>query len=74
MKKVLKLLFFLNSLGITAAVLKYRLFREEASGYTIDHAKLDATREVMRNKANQWAIKKDRLGIIGFSAGGELIY
>ncbi len=27
----------------------------------------------MRNKANQWAIKKDRLGIMGFSAGGELV-
>lgn len=61
--------------GIAAFVLKYRLARDEGSTYTIqDHAMADARRAIrlIRSRADEWHIRGDRLGILGFSAGGEL--
>jgi len=61
--------------GIAAFVLKYRLAREPGSTYTIqDHAMADARRAIrtVRSRAREWNIKPDRIGIMGFSAGGEL--
>jgi acetyl esterase/lipase len=61
--------------GIAAFVLKYRLAREPNSPYTIqDHAMADTRRalRIVRTRASEWQIKPDRIGIIGFSAGGEL--
>ncbi|MEZ5385905.1 MAG: alpha/beta hydrolase [Prosthecobacter sp.] len=61
--------------GIAAFVLKYRLAREEGSGYTIqDHAMADARRAIrlIRSRVDEWHVRADRLGILGFSAGGEL--
>jgi len=61
--------------GIAAFVLKYRLAREKGSTYTIqDHAMADARRAIrlIRSRAAGWHIQSDRLGILGFSAGGEL--
>ena len=61
--------------GIAAFVLKYRLAREKGSSYTIqDHAMADARRAVrlIRSRAAEWHIRPDRIGILGFSAGGEL--
>lgn len=61
--------------GIAAFVLKYRLAREPGSTYTIqDHAMADARRALrtIRTRAAEWKINPDRIGIMGFSAGGEL--
>lgn len=61
--------------GIAAFVLKYRLAREKESAYTIqDHAMADTRRAIrmVRSRASEWHIKPDRIGILGFSAGGEL--
>ncbi|GDY09969.1 endo-1,4-beta-xylanase [Planctomycetia bacterium] len=61
--------------GIAAFVLKYRLAREKGSAYTIpDHAMADTRRalRMVRSRAAEWHIKTDRVGILGFSAGGEL--
>ncbi|WP_050024186.1 alpha/beta hydrolase [Verrucomicrobium sp. BvORR034] len=63
--------------GIAAFVLKYRLARDKDSNgaYTIqDHAMADTRRALrtVRSKAQEWGIKPDKIGIIGFSAGGEL--
>ena len=61
--------------GIAAFVLKYRLARDKGSTYTIqDHAMADARRalRLIRSRAADWQVKPDRLGILGFSAGGEL--
>ena len=66
---------FLNKLGITAAVLKYRLGREKGSPYTPEiHAKQDAYRAIrlVRSRANEWKINVNRVGVMGFSAGGEV--
>lgn len=61
--------------GIAAFVLKYRLAREKGSTYTVDeHAMADTRRAIrmVRARAGEWHIRKDRIGILGFSAGGEL--
>jgi acetyl esterase/lipase len=67
---------FLNNLGVTAFALKYRLAREENSPYKLDvHPKQDAYRamRLIRSRADQWHIDPKRLGILGFSAGGEVV-
>jgi acetyl esterase/lipase len=67
---------FLNSLGITAFVLKYRLFREENSPYTLERdVKMDAYRamRLVRSRAAELNIDTARIGIMGFSAGGEVV-
>ena len=61
--------------GIAAFVLKYRLANEEGSTYTIeDHAMADTRRAIrmIRSRAKEWNVRPDRLGVLGFSAGGEL--
>ena len=67
---------FLNSLGITAFVLKYRLFREENSPYTLEKdVKMDAYRamRLVRHRAKEWNIDTAKIGMMGFSAGGEVV-
>jgi acetyl esterase/lipase len=66
---------FLNSLGVTAFVLKYRLAREEGSVYQLEtHVKQDVERAMrtIRSKAKEFSIDSNRIGIMGFSAGGEV--
>jgi endo-1,4-beta-xylanase len=61
--------------GIAAFVLRYRLAKEEGSKYTVDeHAMADTRRalRLVRSRASDWKINPDRIGILGFSAGGEL--
>lgn len=61
--------------GIAAFVLRYRLAREEGSTYTVDeHAMADTRRAIrmVRAAAADWKIEAERIGILGFSAGGEL--
>jgi acetyl esterase/lipase len=67
---------FLNSLSVAAFVLKYRLAREENSPYSLDkHPREDAYRamRLVRSKAKEYGIDPDRLGMLGFSAGGEVV-
>jgi len=66
---------FLNSIGVAAFVLKYRLANEEGSKYTIEeHVKQDIYRamRLVKSKAKEFAIDENRIGIMGFSAGGEV--
>ena len=65
---------FLNSFGVTAFVLKYRLFREENSPYSEENAKQDIFRamRLVRSLAGRFAIDTARIGVMGFSAGGEM--
>ncbi|WP_375448569.1 alpha/beta hydrolase [uncultured Fibrella sp.] len=66
---------FLNSIGVAAFVLKYRLAREENSPYSLDkHPREDAYRamRLVRSKASEFGIDPNRLGVLGFSAGGEV--
>ena len=59
---------WLNSIGLTAIVLKYRL---PAPAET---ALLDAQRAmgIVRQNAGQWQIDPAAVGFLGFSAGGEI--
>jgi acetyl esterase/lipase len=66
---------FFRSLGLTAFVLKYRLAREPGSPYTIDRdVRADGLRAVrwVRSHAEQYRLDIHRVGIVSFSAGGEL--
>jgi endo-1,4-beta-xylanase len=66
---------WLRDRGIAAFVLLYRLAREDESTYTVDeHALGDLQRAIrlVRSRADEWRVKPDRVGVIGFSAGGEL--
>lgn len=61
--------------GIAAFVLKYRLANEEGSIYTVDkHAVGDMQRalRLVRSKSSEWNISPDKIGVMGFSAGGEV--
>lgn len=61
--------------GIAAFILKYRLSKEPGSTYTLEGHAMDDTRRairLVRSRAAEWGIKPDRIGILGFSAGGEL--
>lgn len=67
---------FLNNLGVTVFVLKYRLGRDTLSPYKIDmHAKQDGFRamRLVRSSAAEFGIDTGRIGMMGFSAGGEVV-
>lgn len=67
---------YLNSIGVAAFVLKYRLGREEDSPCQVNfHPRQDAHRamRVIRSRAAEWGVDPNRLGAMGFSAGGEVV-
>ena len=64
----------LNALGVTAFVLKYRIPSDRTA---IDKslAPLQDAQQAMRvvrKNAEKWGLKSDKIGILGFSAGGHL--
>jgi len=61
--------------GVAAFVLKYRLAKDKNSTYTVDKDELaDIQRAIrlVRSRAKEWGIDTSKIGVIGFSAGGEL--
>lgn len=62
---------WLNEAGIAAFVLKYR---HQGTGYGHPAPLLDAQRAIrlVRSRAEEWGVKADRIGVLGFSAGGHL--
>jgi acetyl esterase/lipase len=67
---------WLNSIGVTGIILKYRVPRrpDEPEKEPARRPLQDAQRAVslVRSKASEWSIDPKRIGIIGFSAGGHL--
>jgi len=65
---------WLNSLGITAFVLKYRLPSDETMIDKTIGPLQDAQRaiQLVRQRAGDWGVDPNRVGILGFSAGGHL--
>jgi acetyl esterase/lipase len=66
---------FLTDLGVTVFVLKYRLARDTNSPYKIEDAKMDGERamRLVRSRAVEFGIDPNRIGMMGFSAGGEVV-
>ena len=67
---------YLNSLGITAIILKYRLPREVNSPYSLNKQPAeDGFRAIrmVRSHCKEWKIDSTRVGMMGFSAGGEVV-
>jgi acetyl esterase/lipase len=64
----------LNANGIAAFVLKYRLPVSKSNVIPRLSPLMDAQRamRMVRANADKWNIKKDNIGIMGFSAGGHL--
>jgi acetyl esterase/lipase len=66
----------LNEMGAAAFVLKYRLAREQGAPYQVEkHAKEDGQRamRLVRSRAAEWKVDPKKIGIMGFSAGGEVV-
>lgn len=63
-----------NEMGITAFVLKYRLPNDTTMVNKEIGPLQDAQKaiSVVRKRAAEWGVKKDQVGIMGFSAGGHL--
>ncbi len=66
---------YLNSIGVAAFVLKYRLFRQDSSYSLEKDVKMDAYRamRLVRSRAKEWGVDTGRIGMLGFSAGGEVV-
>lgn len=65
---------WLNEQGIAAIVLKYRLPSDEIMQDKTIGPLQDAQEamRIIRRNADAWGIKKDKIGVMGFSAGGHL--
>lgn len=67
---------WLSERGVAAVVLRYRLAREKESPYKLDVvAPQDGQRalRLVRSKAKEWNVDPNKVGMMGFSAGGELV-
>lgn len=60
---------WLNSIGVSAFVLKYRVPNNRAGAF------MDMQRAVrlVRSRAGMWGVDPNKVGVLGFSAGGHLI-
>ena len=60
----------LNALGIAAFVLKYRL--GPTYRHPIELGDMQRAIRIVRSRAAEWHIAPDKIGVMGFSAGGHL--
>jgi acetyl esterase/lipase len=65
---------YLNSIGVAAVVLKYRLPTYGNCKIAHKAPLMDAQRamRIVRQNATKWNIEPNKIGIMGFSAGGHL--
>lgn len=66
---------WLNELGVAAFILKYRLANTPNYSYTVEGEALADTQRairMVRARASEFGVKPDRIGVLGFSAGGAL--
>ena len=64
---------WLNGLGVEAVVLKYRVpRRDREKPHPWPLQDLQRSIRIVRSKATEWKINVDRVGVMGFSAGGHL--
>ena len=66
---------WLSDHGVAGFIVKYRLAAEPGSPYKVERESLaDVQRAIrtVRSRAAEWNIDPQRIGVIGFSAGGQL--
>lgn len=66
---------WLNEIGVAAFILKYRLEQTPNFQYTVEGEALQDTQRavrIVRARAKEFGVQPDRIGILGFSAGGAL--
>jgi acetyl esterase/lipase len=65
---------WLNSLGITAVLLKYRTpTRDETEPFALPVEDAQRALGLVRHHAQAWGLDPKRVGLIGFSAGANLV-
>ncbi|MDB6171856.1 MAG: Xylanase [Chthoniobacteraceae bacterium] len=64
---------WLNSIGVTGVLLKYRVpARKGGERYAAPLQDVQRALGLVRSRAKEWNITADRIGVLGFSAGGHL--
>jgi len=66
---------WLNEQGVAAFILKYRLAFTPNFNYTVEGEALQDTQRairIVRSRAKEWGVQPNRIGVLGFSAGGAL--
>lgn len=64
---------WLNSIGVTAGLLKYRVPKQEGdNSHALPMQDAQRALSLMRHRASDWGVDPHRIGVIGFSAGGHL--
>jgi len=64
---------WLNTLGITGVLLKYRTpTRDEPEAFTLPVQDAQRAIGLVRHHASEWQLDPKRVGLLGFSAGGNL--
>ena len=64
---------WLNSLGVTAVLLKYRTpTRDEKEMYTLPVQDAQRAMGMIRHRARELGVDASKVGLLGFSAGGNL--
>ena len=62
---------WLNGLGVTAAVVKYRVpIRNHEPRWQPPAQDAQRAISLVRSKADEWGLSPERIGVLGFSAGG----
>lgn len=63
---------WLQSIGVTAFVLKYRVpARPDRARHEADVQDGQRAVSIVRSQAAEWSLDPDRIGVLGFSAGGQ---
>ena len=60
---------WLNSIGVSAFVLRYRM---KEYGHPAPLRDVLRAVRIVRSRASEWGVAPDRIGVMGFSAGGHL--
>jgi acetyl esterase/lipase len=64
---------WLNKLGVSAFVVSYRTTEDKSvAGWIEPLQDAQRTLSLVRSAAERWGLKEDRIGLVGFSAGGQV--
>src|ERR1044071_776486 len=63
---------WLNSIGVTGVLLKYRVPRRAAAEKPASFQDAQRALGIVRSRAKNWNLDPKRIGVLGFSAGGHL--